>query len=188
MQSSPMRASGAKARRCVAASVVGLALVGAGCSRAATSSRSESHVRDADECVGDDVDVATEPPLWRQDTFGEWFRDGCLVRIDVITDRPGPDHCGWGGTRVIAVGAPLGERFTSEADTVQFVRDPANAYRAGLDQGFEARTTLPATAQFSGYRSASEELWLVPGDTQYIWIVSGQNVERWPAGEPPLCA
>jgi hypothetical protein len=188
MQSSLMRASGARARKCVAASIVGLAFVGAGCSRAGTSSTSGSHGRDADECVDEDVDVASEPPLWRQDTFREWFRDGCLVRIDVITDRPGPDHCGWDGTRVIAVGNPVGERFTSEADTVQFVRDPVNAYRAGLDQGFEARTTLPATARFSGYRSASEELWLVPGDTQFIWIVSGQKVERWPAGAPPLCA
>lgn len=147
-----MRASGARARKCVAASIVGLAFVGAGCSRAGTSSTSGSHGRDADECVDEDVDVASEPPLWRQDTFREWFRDGCLVRIDVITDRPGPDHCGWDGTRVIAVGNPVGERFTSEADTVQFVRDPVNAYRAGLDQGFEARTTLPATARFSGYR------------------------------------
>lgn len=175
--------------RTLIVSVAGLALLAAGCGDGdGRSSGSTVDTRPSAECVEDDVDIATEPSLWRQETYGDWFRAGCLVRVDVVTDRSGPDHCGWGSTRVIAAGAPLGARFTNEEDTVHFVRDPANEYGAGLDEGFDAQATLPATAQFSGYRSASEELWIVPGDTRYIYLVSGQTVERWPAGEPPLCA
>ena len=188
MQSSIMGALTTKVRTLIV-SVTGLALLVAACGGSdERSSGSTVDTRLPAECVEQDVEVATEPSLWRQETYGDWFRDGCLVRVDVITDRSGPDHCGWGGTRVIAVGAPLGARFTTEADTVQFVRDPANDYGAGLDEGFDAKATLPATAEFSGYRSASEELWIVPGDPRYLYVVSGQTVERWPAGEPPLCA
>jgi len=181
-----MGASGTRACTCFAGALI--LFLGVGCGNDEAPAAASVDTRPAAECVAHDLDVATEPSLWRQDSYGQWFRDGCLVRVDVITDRSGPDHCGWGGTRVIAVGSPLGERFTNQADTIQFVRDPSNAYGAGLDKGFDAQTTLPAAATFSGYRSASEELWTVPGADEYVYVVRGEVVERWPAGEPPLCS
>jgi len=177
------------ARTCTYLAVAVLTVFAAACSDDDRSSSAAGvEVRPAADCSEDDLDVASEPSNWRQESYRQWFRDGCLVRIDVITDRAGPDHCGWGGTRVIAVGTQIGLRITSEADTTQFVRDPSNAYRVGLNVGFDATSTLPTAAKFSGYQSASEELWLVPGDDQYVYLVSGERVERWPAGEPPLCS
>ncbi len=125
------------------------------------------------DCAGADLDVAHEPPLWRQPNNATWFRTGCVVRIDVITDRPGPDHCGWGTARVIIVGQPLGSRFTT--DPIQYVRDPANAFGSGLDAGYDGNATLPERAVDTGYRTDTEQLWIVPGDDRFIYLVAGRS-------------
>jgi hypothetical protein len=139
------------------------------------------------DCPGDDLDLTSEPTGWREGAFGTWYRAGCVVRIDVITDRPGPAHCGWENTRVLAFGTPLGTPFTNSGDDVQYVRDPSNAYGYGFDATFEANATLPADAVFSGYSTDTEQLWTVPGDDAFIYLVLGDRTERWPKGEPPGC-
>ena len=144
-------------------------------------------VAPSDDCPGEDLDIASEPPFWRQDGYGTWYRAGCVVRIDVITDRPGPGHCGWGNTRVLVFGSPLGTPFTNISDDVQYVRDPANEYGLGFDATFDAQATLPEAAVYSGYSTDNEQLWTVPGDDAFIYLVLSDRTERWPKGEPPLC-
>lgn len=140
-------------------------------------------------CTGVDVDLASEPDGWRDPAYVEWFRDGCLVRVDVITDRSGPEHCGWDSARVIVFGRALGEPFRTDAESVQYVRDRYDVFRAGLDEGLDLSAELPAAAVFTGYRSADgEELWAVPADDRFVYLALGDRVERWPRGEPPLCA
>jgi hypothetical protein len=65
----------------------------------------------ARECManpGSPLDVAGEPD-WRQ--YADYFPwtdvDGCLVRIDVLAERAGPDHCGWEDSRVLITGPSL---------------------------------------------------------------------------------
>jgi hypothetical protein len=140
------------------------------------------------ECSGDDLDLASEPPLWRQNGYGTWFRAGCVVRVDVITDRPGPDHCDWGNTRVLVFGTPIGVPFTSPDNSIQYVRDPANEYGYGFAATFDSQATLPPDAVDSGYSSDNEQLWSVPGDDRFIYLVLGDRTERWPKGNPPLCS
>ena len=143
----------------------------------------------SNDCPGEDLDLASEPPLWRQYATGStWYRAGCVVRIDVITDNPGADHCGWGTSRYIAIGSPLGTPFTSPADDVQYVRDPANVYGYGFDATFDAQATLPADAVYSGYSTDDEQLWTVPGDDSFIYLVLSDRTERWPKGDPPVCS
>ena len=141
----------------------------------------------SDECAGEDLDLASEPALWRQNGYGTWYRSGCLVRVDVITDRPGPDHCDWGNTRVLVFGSPIGAPFTGNDNSVQYVRDPANEYGYGFDALFDSSATLPADAVDSGYSTDTEQLWTVPDDDTFIYLVLGDRTERWPKGDPPLC-
>jgi len=140
----------------------------------------------AAECVGDDLDIAHEPTDWRQPENESWFRNGCLVRIDVITDQPGPDHCGWGTARVVIFGSPLGARFVG-GPTNQYVRDPANVLGQRFDVGFDGDIDLPPIATNTGYYTDTEELWTVPGEDEFIYLVLYGRVERWPSGESPVC-
>ena len=141
----------------------------------------------ATDCVGDDLDLAYEPRGWRQPENVLWYRNGCVVRIDVITDRRGPEHCGWSSARVIVVGSPLGTPFTNTNDDVEYIRDPAFVLGDGIGAGYEANATLPADAVDTGYSTDTEAMWVVPGDDRFIYLVLSDRVERWPKGESPLC-
>ena len=133
-----------------------------------------------------DLDVANEP-LWRQFAeYRDWTRDGCLVRIDVLADRPGPDHCGMESARVIITGDPLGARYTTSGDDLEYLRDPNGVL--GANEPFDPAATLPDAAVDTGYRSGTEELWIVPGDSSAIFLVDGDQIERWPLGESVLCS
>ena len=138
-----------------------------------------------DERADPDLDVATEPDWRRYAAYRDWTRDGCIVRIDVLADRPGPDHCGWEATRVIITGLTLGERFTSASDDVEYVRDPGNVL--GLPVAFRTDVLLPTSAIDSGYRSGDAELWTDPTDADGIYVIERGTVEWWPRAEAPLC-
>lgn len=145
------------------------------------------------ECEADPnspIDVASEPD-WRQyaDYLPWTDTEGCLVRIDVLAERPGPDHCDWQDSRVLIAGDPIGSPYTDSADDVEYVRDPNGVY--GVDafvNGFEDGVDLPEDAVDSGYRQAGRQLWFSAGDPDAAFIRSGDNVERWPRGEVPGCA
>ncbi len=133
-----------------------------------------------------DLDVAEEPDWRGFADYRDWTRDGCLVRIDVLAERPGPEHCGMQSARVIATGSPVGARYTNSSDDMEYVRDPNNVFL--LDQIFDADATLPAEAVDTGYRTEDTQLWIVPDDDSSIYLVEADRVERWPSAEPPVCS
>jgi hypothetical protein len=112
----------------------------------------EPHECEAEE--GSVIGVAHEPDWRPYADYLPWTdRDGCLLRIDVVAERPGPEHCGWGRARVIITGQPLGTPYTTPADTTEFVRDPDGVFgRPDLSTGFDLDAALPDDAVDSGYR------------------------------------
>jgi hypothetical protein len=138
---------------------------------------------------GSAIEVAAEPP-WRQHAeYAAWTDEsGCLVRIDVLAERPGPEHCNWGDTRVLITGRPLGARYTSSADAQHYVRDPHGSYRvAALVRGFDARAKLPSGARDSGFRLGKVALWIDRAQPSAVYLVGPDSVERWPLGDVPVC-
>ena len=130
----------------------------------------------------------TEPP-WRQ--FAEYrlwatADTGCLLRIDVIGDRPGPEHCGFEDARVIITGIPVGARYSDPTNTAEYVRDPRNVLGdASTASAFDPDAELPEGAVDTGFRQEGTELWLDPTDAAAIFLVTGEIVERWPRDSTP---
>src|SRR5687767_4445595 len=59
-------------------------------------------------------DVAHEPDWRRYGDFDTWTTaDGCAVRVDVLTSRPGAQHCNLESATVLITGRPLGTRATT---------------------------------------------------------------------------
>jgi hypothetical protein len=142
-------------------------------------------------CTGEPgsvTDVDSEPDWRRHAEYRTWTdTDGCLLRIDVVAERPGPSHCGRQDADVLIVGEPLGERYGSTS--VQFVRDPEGVFGLPeLAEGFVANDELPEAAVDSGFRREGSSLWHVPGDQAQVWLVADDAVERWPRGDPPICS
>lgn len=136
-------------------------------------------------------DVATEPDWRGFGEYREWTTaDGCLLRIDVLGDRPGPEHCGFETARVIVTGIPVGERYTDASDDAEYIRDPENVFGdSDIAAAFDPDAELPADAEDTGFRSEGTELWVVPGDDSAIYLVTGETVESWPHDpEPTGCA
>ncbi len=139
---------------------------------------------------GSVTDVDTEPPLWRgAAVYRDWTTtEGCLLRIDVVGDRPGPAHCGWQDARVIVTGSPVGAFHTGPGNEQTFVRDPQGVFGVPeLTAGFDTHATLPHDAVDSGYRQGGTQLWSASSDPGAVFVKSGDVVERWPRGRTPLC-
>jgi len=133
------------------------------------------------------TDLAGEPD-WRR--FFLWTDAlGCLVRVDILYERVGPDHCDFEETRVLVTGDPLGARYTTTADSIEYVRDPNGAYGVvALTDGFAELDSPPADAIDTGFRLRDRELWISPGDPDAIYLNDSQGAERWPRGAVPPCA
>ena len=139
---------------------------------------------------GGATDVAGEPP-WRQHApYRVWTdEDGCRIRIDVLAERPGPEHCDWQSASVLITGRPVGARYSSVEDNVEYVRDPEGTFgRPELTNGLDLDADLPDNATDTGFRRGAAELWTVNGDDSAVWIVERGRAERWPAGTTPGCA
>jgi hypothetical protein len=140
--------------------------------------------------AGSVTDIAGEPDWRRWADYRAWTTgDGCLVRIDVLADRPGPAHCGYESARVIITGKPVGTRYGPSRYTDHYVRDPDNAFGdAATAAAFDADVELPEGAVDTVFRQGATELWVDPSDGAAIYLVSGESVERWPLDpEPTLC-
>lgn len=129
-------------------------------------------------------------PDWRP--YGEYTPwtdvNGCLVRIDVLAERRGPDHCGWEDSRVIITGDPFGTRYTDASTSVEYVRDPNGVYEIPeFVDGFQVLDSLPDGAADTGYRQGSRELWINSDDPDAVFVRSDAAVERWPRGDVPGC-
>lgn len=138
---------------------------------------------------GGPLDVAGEPDWRRHADYSEWTdTDGCLIRIDVLAERTGPEHCDWETARVLITGNPLGSRYFDSESDVEYVFDPNGAY--GVPEfidGLQIRDSLPSDAVDTGFRQGDRELWISPEDPHAIYLRTGAGVERWPEGTVPVC-
>ncbi len=113
-----------------------------------------------------------------------------------VWSRVGPDHCGWQSAVFVSVGWPLGTTQGSRRpDTARlYVRDSGTVLppetQAKLAGTLDTDSELPWGSMDAGYRSGDVQLWLGPdGGEQYVYLMDGWDVERWPrATEPPACA
>jgi hypothetical protein len=165
------------------------------------ASPSSGAARDPDECSDDfdgkaceatpgaAIDVCSEPNWRPYSAYEDWTDvDGCLVRIDVLAERPGPEHCEWQDTRVLITGEPFGARYTKPENTRHYVRDPAGIYRdQSLVDGFDPDASLPDAARDTGFRRGEVELWIDPDDDSAVFLKGRTKVERWPWGTTPGC-
>lgn len=98
----------------------------------------------------------------------------------IVTDIPGPGHCGWESARMLHL----------EMDGVaasQYLRDPGGVF-AGLDllETYDENVELPDDATFSGYRTDEGlELWFTEDD-RATYVVTPDGVERWPRAREPI--
>lgn len=139
---------------------------------------------------GSPLDVAGEPDWRRFADYTPWTdASGCLIRIDVVAERAGPEHCDWEKTRVLITGDPLGTRYFNEDTTLNYVRDPGGRYGVrAFVTGFRTLDEMPTDAVDTGFRQGNRELWLSPSDPDGAYIWDSGAGERWPKGDPPLCA
>jgi hypothetical protein len=158
---------------------------------ATTSTPNQSPAARFPIACGAATDVASEPD-WRQYAdYRRWTTaDGCLVRIDVLADRPGPAHCGFEAARIIITGISIGARYTDESSSATWVRDPSNVLGdPATASAFDADAKLPDGAVDTGFRQQGTELWVAPTDRSAIYLVTGASVERWPLDpDPAFCA
>lgn len=156
-----------------------------------TSSPTAVAARVCNALPGAVTDVATEPD-WRQFAdYRTWTTpDGCILRIDVLGDRPGPSHCGWEAARVIVTGIPVGARYTGDRNDANYVRDPDNVFGdLATASAFDPDARLPGGAVNTGFRQRGTELWVDPTDGSGIYLVTGTSIERWPLDPDPAgCA
>ncbi|HEV2755777.1 MAG TPA: hypothetical protein VG318_08380 [Actinomycetota bacterium] len=132
------------------------------------------------------TDVSQEPD-YSADYLQRWqTADGCDVRLDVAMTRTG--GCYGDETADLLLGWPLGS--SSEDDARIYVRDPRNRFGdAATSAAFREDTALPPDARDTWLRQhGSTQLWMVPGDDAFVYLVYPDDTERWPLDEsPPGC-
>ena len=87
---------------------------------------------------------------------------------------PGAEHCSWESATFLSI------------DGVGYVADPDGVLWNEAAVGeFDADATLPADAVDTGYRNGPEQLWL-GADSATAFMVTGEQVEAWPALSQPV--
>ncbi|MEX2555883.1 MAG: hypothetical protein WEB06_09645 [Actinomycetota bacterium] len=94
---------------------------------------------------------------------------GCKVRRDIVALRY--NSCSAADIREILIGTPLGNP-TTHGTTRVYVRDPSGRYGSAP---FDRRVDLPAGAVDSGFRFDAQQLWSIPADDDYLYVVSSQG-------------
>jgi len=155
----------------------------------AQSATTQTSARECDSVEGSAIDVKNEPDWRSHAAYRPWTdRDGCLLRIDVLAERSGPDHCGWQEASVIIAGRPIGSRYSNQVDTAEYVKDLKRVFGLpALAEAFDPNAQVPRDAVDTGFRRGGTALWHVPGDETAVWVVAATHTERWPAAKPPVC-
>jgi hypothetical protein len=132
---------------------------------------------------------------------GPWAdASGSIVPADrdhgfVIESYRGPEHCNWDSVIFLEAAWPPGSMiddvvYDDPGSTPRiFLRDEIGRF-AEYDRGtFRANAVLPPDAQASGLRRGAWSLWTAGSAPSYVFLVSEENVERWPEGvDLPGCA
>ena len=136
--------------------------------------------------AGAPTDISAEPLTWlAYADYIPWVDGaGCPVRIDVISDVMGPEHCGWEASERITIGTPLGASIRNDAGTDggtarTFIFDPHGVVGAHPPHVSMAVADLPASALDTGYRAADAQLWLDPSDAEHLYRVRNGLADRF---------
>lgn len=95
-------------------------------------------------------------------------KDGKRPPAAVLSESPGPRHCGWEDML-----------FLTWQDR-SFVRDTGGELAEVTAGRFEAAASLPPGAMDTGYRSGGRELWTAASDPDAVYVRSMGTAERWP--------
>ncbi len=127
--------------------------------------------------------VTTFPVPTADLSDGDWSTwDGCLVRSDVISSQSEFPRCVGAEVRTVTFAVPIGERMTTDRETVTFVRDPSGVVN-GRRPPFLSYSVPPSDLVDTGLRFGDQQLLVSPRAQQAIYVrVGGPNVivERWP--------
>ena len=131
----------------------------------------------------DELRTCPEPEFGAAAEFDDGRRVWAhLTDGSILTDIPGPGHCGWESARILHVPNPDGTLGS------QYLRDPFGVFDdiPTLLDTYAEDVELPAEASDSGYRSPDGlELWFTDADTA-AYVVTADGVERWPRPADPI--
>ncbi len=135
--------------------------------------------------------ILASPRIPAIENSGSWstsdYEFSSTPRIYIMK---GPEHCGWENVTFLTIRTPFGTLAPSDTGRIQFIKDPLGilSWVGERFKGeFEAAAELPADAEFSGYVNRGVELWV--SETLFdkgIFMVKGDQVEKWPRVEPEL--
>lgn len=142
---------------------------------------------------GSSTDLSSEPVTWLLYTdYHRWTdADGCEVRVDVIRQYQGPEHCDWETATFITVGTPIGTAFTdtigARGQTRTYIWDPEGAldYIDGVKRNVSLPADeLPDSAAATGFRDGTAQLWLDAEDPTVLYRVAHGQANRYVVDEP----
>ena len=136
-------------------------------------------------CDNEQATDLKQEPGHAEDYRQRWqTADGCEVRLDVVMTRTG--SCYGPATGVVVMGWPFG----TARDERAYVRDPGNVFGDSRVAGLvREETALPPDARDTLLRQyGTPQIWLVPGDDSFVYMVYADRIERWPLDpSPPDC-
>ena len=127
----------------------------------------------------------------RNDTFATHWRDASGQKADdEVRMYRGPSHCDWEEAVFLDVGWPLGRSLEPPRGAGrQYVRDPNGVLPRDVFLGeLDLHARLPRHARDTGYRAGELALWIGDDAERYVYVVRGDEVERWPRTESFACA
>ncbi len=132
------------------------------------------------------TDVPAERPFTTQFYDGDWSTwDGCLVPSTVIFSRHLAAECE--SVRTITFADTIGERIGPVERTHTYVRDPQRLLSRDIPPLLHY-ARVPGDGIDSGFRFGTDQLWYSPSTADAIYVVTTNDVERWPlVAAPPRC-
>jgi hypothetical protein len=127
--------------------------------------------------------ACTEEPSFgvgRVGAASAWCKDGVgcsgskFERAEVPYEHFGPEHCGWQSETFIAF------------ERGQYLQDGDNDLAGQSGIRYEADSSLPLDARYTGWQSGSRQLWLSDHDREEsgmylnIYVVTQDGIQRWP--------
>lgn len=137
---------------------------------------------------GSATDVPPERSFTATFYDGDWSTwDGCLVRSDVIFSKYLSAACGWDSVRTITIAEELGSRMGPAERTHTYLRDPEGLVPGDIPPLLHYEV-MPERGRDSGLRFGTDQLWTSPTSSDAIYIVTADDVERWPVVDRvPTC-
>jgi len=126
---------------------------------------------------GSATDLASEPAAWLlYANYHRWSDvGGCEVRVDVISQTTGPEHCGWESATFITIGTSIGAPHSTSGAPAggarTYIWDPGGAllYIDGIERNLSLPVEeLPDSVMDTEFRDGDAELWLEIADRYVV--------------------